>query len=128
MNLPVEGLPQERQQHLLLKLLGNSDAVMRFILLLLQDPLERGSEGPTFSDTTGGSIGKSLGMGLGESALEPLVRALHRHPARLDEVASLLEDLKVEEAAEERLPAEWDSIWGPIWQVRKALSDENPTT
>jgi len=121
LNLPAEGFPEDRSKRLLLRLLDNRDAVMRYIQLLL----EAGQQAPGVDP---GSFGQPLaGMsaagngGLAEPLLEPLVRALHRDPQRLDDVARLVEDLKAAGAGARELPAGFDDIWVPIWAARQNL-------
>ena len=81
-------------------------------------------------DEIGGSLGgdqpsdgKQWGLGGGSSdaLLEPLLRALDRNPACLDEVASILDDLRATEAGRAKLPVGLEAVWAPIWQARQAL-------
>lgn len=128
LNLPAQGFPEDRSRRLLLKLLENQEAVMRYIQLLLdagaQDPGAELGAPPLLGE--GGSAGgrESGGMAL----LEPLVRALHREPARLDDVCRLVEDLKKAGAGDRQLPPGFDDIWQPIWEARKRQVDEKPAT
>lgn len=127
LNLPIEGLPKDRAKRLLLHLLNSSDAVLRYIQLLLED----------HSDSPNTSMGVPPRQGEGgdngdfgghpEPLLEPLVRALHRDPRRLDDVARLVDDLKQAGAGARQLPDSFDDIWIPIWEARKRLSDEKPS-
>lgn len=125
LNLPAEGFPEDRAKRLLLRLLDNREAIMRYIQLLL----DAGQQ------ATGGEIGEfrphwsGVGHhGVAEQAeplLEPLVRALYRDPQRLDDVARLVEDLKQAGAGAKELPARFEEIWLPIWEARKRLADES---
>lgn len=128
LNLPVQGFPEDRSRRLLIKLLENQEAVMRYIQLLLdagaQDSGAELGAAPLLGE--GGSTGARESGGA--ALLEPLVRALHRDPARLDDVCRLVEDLKKAGAGERQLPPGFDDIWQPIWEARKRQIDENPAT
>ena len=126
LNLPAMGFPEDRAQRLLLRLLDNRDAIMRYIQLLL-DPLQRGADGENepFRPLSGaGSFGGAIEVA--EPLLEPLVRALHRGPERLDDVARLIEDLRLAGAGSRQLPIGFDEIWVPIWEARQQMKNANP--
>jgi hypothetical protein len=108
--------------------LNNRDAVMRYIQLLLEaGQNEPGVEFGTFGRLAGGN-GTSGEAPQDEPLLEPLVRALHRDPQRLDDVARLVADLKGGGAGACELPLGFDEIWSPIWQARLGLKNAKPTT
>ncbi len=121
LNLPLDGAPVDRYDQLLRSLLGNSHQVVRFLhflladddpaLLDLLDPLGR-------PDGGSGGAGASI---LSSALFEMLLHALHRQPDRLDQVQRLVTDLKQTAEGQALLPAEFDAIWGPIWQVRQEL-------
>jgi hypothetical protein len=123
LNLPAKGFPEDRAKRLLLRLLDNRDAVMRYIQLLL----EAGEQTLAVDLGAFGQPAPSMGAagngGLPEPLLEPLVRALHRDPQRLDDVARLVDDLKAAGAGARELPAGFDDIWIPIWTARQGLKD-----
>ena len=55
--------------------------------------------------------------------LETMLRALHRGPAQLDRVASLLEVLRKEPSSSELLSNDFQKIWEPIWDAaRQAMA------
>ena len=121
LNLPMEGTPKDRRQRILLSILQNRDQVLRYLLLLLAegglDPraaldLTRAVTGGD-SEDRGGSAGLPL--------LEALVRALHRSPEKLDQIARLVDDLNETPEGRELLPKDFEAIWQPIWSVRKGL-------
>jgi hypothetical protein len=49
--------------------------------------------------------------------LETMLRALHRGPAQLERVASLLEVLRKQPGSSELLSDEFQKIWAPIWDA-----------
>jgi hypothetical protein len=55
--------------------------------------------------------------------LESMLRALHRGPAQLERVASLLEVLRKQPTSSELLGTDFQSIWEPIWEAaQKAVA------
>ena len=49
--------------------------------------------------------------------LETMLRALHRGPAQLERVASLLEVLRKQPGSSELLSDDFQKIWEPIWDA-----------
>ena len=94
---------------------------MRFMLLLLADEgasegtleeLERSLAADGSTDRASGS--NSLGLPL----LEPMVRALHRAPHRLEEIDQLLRDIKAVDPDGSLLPPELEELWRTVASVR----------
>jgi hypothetical protein len=46
-----------------------------------------------------------------------MLRALHRDPAQLERVASLLEVLRRQPDSSELLSDDFQSIWEPVWEA-----------
>lgn len=126
LNLPVEGFPEDRARRLLLRILDSREAVMRYIQLLLIDQRQAPDTALGAFQPAGGGSGSGGSELRAEPLLEPLVRALHRDPSRLDDVARLVEDLKQAGAGARELPVGFDDIWAPIWEARRRLMDEKP--
>ena len=64
--------------------------------------------------------GASGGAG-GLPLLEPMLRALHRAPERLDEIDRLLADMRTAGASTDRLlPPELEELWATITEVRES--------
>ena len=124
LNLPVEGFPDDRAKRLLVQFLDNREAIVRYIQLLL-DMGTPGADGPPEPFHMFGGSGGQQGRGaLGEPLLEPLIRTLFREPARLDDVARLVEDLRQAGAGTGQLPEGFEEIWAPIWAARQRLNGE----
>jgi len=122
LNLQSKGFPQDRRQRLLRYLLKDRQQVMRYLFLLL------GEEGSlSLSDFTGlshhgaSSTDASEGYHADLPMLEALVKALERSPEKLDHVERLVTELSSTEEGRALLPEEFDQIWQPLWQARKAL-------
>lgn len=112
----LEGAPEDRHSRLLASMLRDRDRLLRYLLMLLHDDTTM-----LVGDGLGqgkGWVGRWLSAGSGEPPLlEVLLRALDRHPDRLDHIERLLHDLGDEQ--QELLPARFDEIWAPIWQHRQ---------
>jgi len=125
MNLPIEGMPEDREDRVLASLLAGQE--MRYLLFLL-------SSG---DETSAGSLdlarmlsGPENAEGRGHAPVglfETLLRTLHRNPAQLDRVASLLESLRRGSKGNEEsalLDPDFQKIWGPIWEVARKGKQE----
>jgi hypothetical protein len=118
LNLPLEGGPTDRRERILRTVLRDRQRVLRFLLLLLGD-LDALVSGELPLPGEGGSQSIRRGSGSPMALLEPLIRALHRDPIRLDQIARLVEELRVTEG-EELLPEDFAPIWKTIWSAREA--------
>jgi hypothetical protein len=119
LNLPLLDAPSDRHDHLLRTLLRDQRQVLRFLLLLLADDHPDIREALRALDTRGeaGSGGWSQVTGI--PLFEVMLRALARHPAKLDTVAEIITELRKTEESTRLLPDGFDAIWEPIWAARK---------
>ena len=114
-NPRLVGAPEDRHSRLLAGMLRDRDRLLRYLLMLLEDQnlLPGGELGEGR-----GWLGRWLGAGWNEVPLvELLLRAVDRHPDRLDHIERLMHDLAAERA--ELLPAAFEDIWEPIWRYRQ---------
>ncbi len=114
LNVPLEGAPSDRRERIMRSLLDSRDKVLRLILFLL-------AEGPHDSYEALLTTRRLLSGGTGNGAdqagfplFEALVRALERDPARLDQIARLLEDLQKTPEGQRLVPEGLEDIWEPI--------------
>ncbi|WP_370327699.1 hypothetical protein [Euzebya sp.] len=107
--------PADRHSRLLAAMLRDPDRLLRYLLMLLSDP-----------DGLGGEFahrGRDPGRGWVGGAwddvpvLEHLVRAVDRHPDRLDHFQALLRDL--DEHRDSILPDGFATIWDAVWTARQ---------
>ncbi len=122
MNLRLEGAPEDRQDRVVRSLIENRDQLMRYILFLLASGDETAaSSGDPRRLLQPGHNGK--GNMPQPYLLESMLRALHRGPAQLERVASLLEVLRKQPMSSELLGTDFQSIWEPIWEAaQKAVA------
>ena len=127
--LPLEGAPEGRCEAVTAELLSDRERLLRFIMLLLADE----GQGDRMLDElvdllaeqhAGGRAavaGASTEFGL--PLLEPILRALHRSPGRIDELDRLFRDLRAAGAStEDLLPASMQELWSVVQAVRAELS------
>lgn len=113
LNLPIAGLPRERDSAVLQTVIRNRDGFLRYLLLLLGD-LGAAQNSP--GDGKGGSWtvgGGSECMPL----LEELVRAYSREPERLVEVSRVVRRLTEGEDNQQIVPQEFLETWAVFEQA-----------
>lgn len=119
LNLPIDGLPEDRNDHILYNILSDRSRFLRYLMLLLSDddsdPFGLGVPGRSLSSGKN-RWGKSL---LGVSDLmERLVRAYSRSPEKLDRVAKLVKDVQKLPAGNSLFPEGFEELWQVIWNAR----------
>jgi hypothetical protein len=91
LNLPVTGIPADRNAAILQTVISNQDGFIRYLLLLLSDDTVSGLDAGS-----GSGWAKWLSRlvdGEDIPLLEELTRTYSRHPERLSEIAGLVRDL-----------------------------------
>ena len=123
-NARLVGAPTDRRERVLVELLKDRSALLRFLLFLL---------GGEPSDQLAMELGPSLLSGVvgdddgpkdpieWQNLFEPMVRALARDPRQLDDIDRLVRDLRRTEEGLALLPDDWDTIWEPIRAAREEL-------
>ncbi len=111
LNLPVTGMPEERDRAILRSVIQNRDGFLRYLLMLLAG-LGDGADV--------GTVARALNHGASNQAtsdfddvplLEELVRAFSREPKRLRKIERLIHDITRDGEAEQILPAGFLSLW-----------------
>lgn len=117
-NLPINGAPHDRQDRVLRSLIDNRDQLLRYILFLLASGDESSA-----TDRDLRKLLRSPGDAKAKAGtpflLETMLRALHREPAQLERVASLLDSLGKVPGSSELLSDDFQSLWTPIWQAAR---------
>jgi hypothetical protein len=124
-NLPLIGAPADRQGRILLALLRNREQLLKYLLMLLADDEEaarRLIEAFNADGQNQHANGHEGGFGL--PLLEPLLQALDRQPARLDQISRLIDDLRKSPEGLQLVSEEFLSVWEPIWAARKGIGNE----
>lgn len=117
------GEPDRRVERVTEYLISDQAALIQFLklLLVLDDAADVIGAESGVAVETGGQNGKPLDV---ESAalLEPLLRTLERRPERLDDIESVLNDLRATEEGKAKLSPEVEAVWAAIWEARKAVA------
>jgi hypothetical protein len=125
LNLPITGLPVERDGAILSKVLSDQGQFMRYLRLLLMDDAQIAiSVG--WPSATGEKSSSQLGWeNMEMPLLEELVKALSRSNAlggKIESIADLVERLKRSPEGQEIIPPEFDKLWQLILDARKAIT------
>jgi hypothetical protein len=121
MNLSMQGAPEDRQDRIVRSLIENRDQLLRYILFLLASGDEAAaSSGDLRKLLTSRQDGEGRVLPH-PYLLETMLRALHRGPAQLARVASLLEVLRKEPSSSELLSSDFQKIWEPIWDAAQQV-------
>jgi hypothetical protein len=108
LNLPLLGLPEERDRAIVRRIIQNREGFLRYLLLLLGELGDVGVLAATGADASGSWAHQ--GSGVGPTLLEELVRAFSRDPSRLDAVKRLVDRLRTD-GEDGVVPEEFLGLW-----------------
>lgn len=111
LNLPVTGMPEERNRAILRSVVKNRQGFLRYLLLLLAglgDGADVGSVARAFSAKSAKQAQSALDD---IPLLEELVRAFSRDPKRIKKISRLIDDIREGGEADEILPEGFDEFW-----------------
>ena len=115
----LSGLPEDRLPRLIATMLRDRRRLMQLLWLLLSPDQEA-----SFADLSGvlanGTAVGSWGAAL-PGLLERMLETLGSDPRRLDDVNTLIEDLRRTEAGSELLGKEFEAVWDALWSARERL-------
>lgn len=121
LNVPLEGAPADREQHLLRSIISDPSRFIQFLALLLgdvDDELGFGlSQGRWWNTGDGRRGGRTDDL----PVLESLLKVLYRNPDQLDRVHELLVDLRETGDTSDIVPEEFERVFEPIWRVKEEL-------
>ena len=115
----LTGLPEDRLPRLIAAMLHDRRRFMQLLWLLLSPDQE----------VTVADLGVALANGNSDSSwevalpglLERMLETLGSDPHRLDDVNSLIEQLRSTESGAELLGAEFEAVWRALWTARGRL-------
>jgi hypothetical protein len=116
LKLPVEGMPEQREEALIRMVIRNREGFLRYLLLLLAE-----LDGHLLRPALGQSIGAGFQIAEADdlALVEELIRAYAREPTRLREIGRMVARLKRSDVEGEQIVPE-DFL--ALWQVfEKAL-------
>ena len=108
LNLPVAGIPDERNSAILQTVISNQDGFIRYLLLLLDD----GSEAGPLDSGIGSGVARWLSrLAAGDDIplLEEMTRTYSRHPERLAEISRLVRELS--QGSKNVIPENFLNLW-----------------
>ena len=115
----LTGLPKDRLPRLIAAMLRDKRRFMQLLWLLLSPDLEV-SVADLGGALSGGRTNSSWGIGL-PGLMERMLETLGSDPSRLDDVNTLIEELRSTESGAELLGAEFEAVWGALWTARRRL-------
>jgi hypothetical protein len=121
-NLPVTGMPEERDRAILRHVVKNRQGFLRYLLMLLAglgDGADVGSVARAFGSKSAAAAQSAFDD---VPLLEELVRAFSRDPKRLRKISRLIDDIRADGKADEILPKGFDEFW-TIFREAMAVND-----
>ena len=120
LNLPVEGLPAERDSAVLNSIISKHEDFLRYLIMLLS--IDSQTALADNSLASGGSWLKQLVAGDELALLEILSRAYCRDPERLDDIARLVEEISISQSEKNPIPEKFNQLWGVYSQAMERRS------
>jgi hypothetical protein len=120
LNLPISGMPEARDDHVLSAIISDRAGFLRYLRLILAG-----------EEDLLGAVGTWLPMGIEENLskkgggdvtmplLEELVRALSRAPRKIERIERLVERLRRTEAGRALMPEGFEALWQLITETRR---------
>jgi len=123
LKVSLNGIPEDRQNMLLLAMLSNRERLIRYLLMLLEGPeaalRKIGDDSIGERRRKGGGTWGDFGLPL----LEPLLRAVAVDPSRLEHLERLMHDLEGTAEGQGLLPESFSAVWAA---VRAAYLERQP--
>lgn len=126
LNLRLNGAPADRRDRVLRNLIKDKSRFARYVWMLLSDEPE-GLQGLSGFPPNGTDhdAGRRSRLDVMPSLFELLLRTLHRHPQRLDDIAGLLKSVRNSaDDGEPLFPPGFEEVWEPIWALRERARAE----
>jgi hypothetical protein len=120
LNLPISGLPAQRDDHLLTAILTDQTQFLRYLRFLLAEELGWPMGiGGGWDSAEPGAWGRRALDDLDIPLLEDLARALSRSPEKIDLVDEVVERLAATEHGREILPRGFEQVWAAIREAKE---------
>jgi hypothetical protein len=111
LNLPVDGLPEERRAAVVRTIFANREGFLKYLLFLLADFEEDGLPNELLLAVSGEESSRGYRLQDALPLLEEMTRALSRDPARLRSIKSLIDDLNRTGDSDNLVPPEFMDLW-----------------
>ena len=116
----LTGLPEDRLPRLIAAMLRDKERLMQLLWLLLS-PDQEVTVTDLGATLANGNSNSSWGIAI-PGLMERMLETLGRDPRRLDDVNSLIEELRRTESGAELLGVEFEAVWHSIWTARERLN------
>lgn len=112
--LPTDGIPVERDAHIVRAMIGDEGRFVAYVVALLgMAPLD-GTVGFSDGGAAGSGSAREYGPGLGAGLLERLLRAKSRDPRALEEIADIVAQLSSTVEGARLIPPGFMGMWEAI--------------
>ena len=119
LNIPVEGIPADRDKLIMRSIISDKDRFVRYLLFLLSEDPHCGCMDNLYLSLLQQKEGARAGHLFPPlQLLEEMVRAYSRDKEKLDRIARLVDDLKQSEEIQSILPEGFDQVWEAFLALR----------
>jgi len=118
LQLPMVGLPANREDHLIRAIISDQNQFMRFLrLILVMDPSELWRDS-LWENTEEISSDEGTQGGIDMPLLEDLLRAFSRSPEKIDRIDQIVQRLLATEEGRAVLPEGFETLWVQFVQAK----------
>jgi hypothetical protein len=121
LNLPILGLPHDREDHIFCAILSNRDQFIRYLRLVLMDRNDGAAMWAEALTDGSGRGGEGRARPADIPLLRELVRALSRSPDRIDHIARVVDRLQRTPEGRDVLPEDFQLLWDVLKEARSEL-------
>lgn len=119
LNLPVEGMPERRNDKIIRAILRDSNGFIQYLRILLTENQNIFRFNHNFPNNYKGSYVNQQNQ-IPMPLAEELIKALSRNPDKIKNVNDLIKELsKNKDIKEDIIPEEFKEMWKNIWRVYK---------
>ena len=111
LNLPVDGLPENRDDAIFRLILNNRESFLRYVLLLLDEYADGFRGGREVFNLRNSASSAGGGFASDVAVLEELVRAFSRDADKLKDVATVVDRLMRDQTVSSAVPPEFLRLW-----------------
>jgi len=120
LNLPVEGMPERRNEKIIRAILGDSNGFIQYLRILLTENQNIFLFNHNFYNNYIGGYGHRQNQ-IPIPLAEELIKALSRDPDKIKNIHDLIKELsKNKDIKDDIIPEEFKEIWKNIWRVYKS--------
>jgi hypothetical protein len=126
LNLPIEGIPEERDRAILQSIISDRGKFIRYILLLLTEENDPSRMINMMSRYRYGLDDEIVAAARNIPLLEELIRAYSRTPDKLDRINEIVRDLSLSDEKNDILPDGFEEVWNVFRQVLSEDKNNEP--